>query len=286
MMTLSVMTLPLLPMPEIPGLKREKNTQEKPSLSDIYSQIKEAGIDQLDISSMDFQYGGEAAVLAAMEQTNTRCSCYLAFISAPMPTDAGNAAAIAQGKEAVDQALRLGTRVMMFVPAGYQDAVAVMSRQELADTFISVLRPVVAYASEKGVTVVIEDAPHREFPMCSQEELSYLLSAVPGLRLVYDSGNMLFAGEDPLSYYEHFQPLVAHGHLKDIAKGQDGTLMECTHGSGMVDFNTLLGRMQENQFEGVLAIELSPDFEGKSSVKDRVSHAANYFSALMEGVTR
>lgn len=280
-MTLSVMTLPLLPMPEIPGLKREETVREKPSLSDIYGQIKEAGIDHLDISSMDFQYGGEDAVLDAMKQTGTKCSCYLAFISAPMPTEAGNTAAITQGREAVDQTLRLGTHVMMFVPAGYQDAVAVMSRQQLADTFISVLKPVVAYAEERGVTVVIEDAPHREFPMCSQEELSYLLSAVPGLRLVYDSGNMLFAGDDPVAYYEHFRDVTAHGHLKDVAKEENGQLMECTHGSGMVDFKTILTRMKENHFEGTLAIELSPDFTGKASVKERVQNAAIYFTSLI-----
>lgn len=280
-MKLSVMTLPLLPMPDIPGLKREETMQEKPSLFNIYSQVKAAGIDYLDISSMDFQYGGEGAVLDAMEKTATKCSCYLAFISAPMPTEAGNAAAIAQGKEAVDQALRLGTRVMMFVPAGYEDAVAVMSRQQLADAFISVLKPVVEYAGAQGVTVVIEDAPHREFPMCSQAELSYLLRSVPGLRLVYDSGNMLFAGEEPIPYYEHFQDVTAHGHLKDVAKGENGQLMECTHGSGMVDFKTILARMKENHFEGTLAIELSPDFTGKTSVKERVQNAAAYFTSLI-----
>lgn len=284
-MTLSVMTLPLLPMPDIPGLVRENTSLEKPSLLEIYGQIKKAGINYLDISSMDFQYGGDTAVLDAMKQTGTRCSCYLAFISAPMPTYSGNAAAVEQGKAAVDQALRLGTQVMMFVPAGYGDAVASMSRQQLADTFISVLKPVVEYAGEKGVTVVIEDAPHREFPMCSQEELSYLLQNVPGLRLVYDSGNMIFAGEEPLPYYDHFRDVTAHGHLKDIAKGADGQLMECPHGSGMVDFRKLLGRMQENHFQGTLAIELSPDFEGKTTVAERVSRAAVYFTQLMEGAT-
>lgn len=58
-MKLSVMTLPLLPMPDIPGLKREKAQGPKPTLSEIYAQVKAAGADAVDVSTIDFQFGGE-----------------------------------------------------------------------------------------------------------------------------------------------------------------------------------------------------------------------------------
>ena len=280
-MKLSVMTLPLLPMPEIPGLDQARQTRERPSLRSIYGQIQAAGITDLDISSMDFQYGGEAAVLEALNGLGMRCSCYLAFISAPTPTAAENQRAVEQGKEAVEQALRLGTRVMMFVPAGNQAAVEVFSRQQLADEFAAVLRPVAEYAAEKGVTVVIEDAPHREFPMCSEAELRYLLESVPGLKQVYDSGNMLFAGEDPVEYYDHLRTYMAHGHLKDIARQEDGALTECRHGEGIVDFPALLAHLKRDGYDGYLAIELAPNFETEESITERVKHAVGYFKALL-----
>lgn len=280
-MKLSVMTLPLLPMPEIPGLKRDETMESRPSLREIYAEIRDAGIEFLDISSIDFQFGGEAAVLNALRETGLRCSCYLAFIAAPQTSLSGNEEAVRQGMAAVDQTIRLGADVMMFVPAGYQEAVAVMSRDELAKSFASVLRPVVEYASGRGITVGIEDAPHREFPMCSEAELRYLLEAVPGLKLVFDTGNMVFAGEEPVGYYKHLAPYMVHGHLKDVEKAKDGSIAECAHGTGIVDFAGLFSQFAAHAFSGFLTIELAPDFQTKSSVTERVSGAANYFLKLM-----
>lgn len=139
---------------------------------------------------------------------------------------------------------------------------------------------------EKGVTVVIEDAPQREFPMCSEAELRYLLEAVPGLKLVYDSGNMLHAGEDPVEYYDHLAQYVAHGHLKEMGKAPDGTLMEWRHGEGIVDFNTLFAHMRQNDFGGYLAIELPPAFQAKESIEEQVRHAMNYLTPLLKGETK
>ena len=285
-MKLSVMTLPLLPAPEIPGLEQKSKPPKTPSLSELYGQIKAAGASYLDISSLDFQFGGEAAVLSALAEHDMTCSCYLAFIEAPGPTMEENMQAILAGKEAVEQTLRLGTKVMMFVPAGNQAAIQTLTRQEVADAFIQVLRPVVEYAAKRGVTVVIEDAPHREFPMCSEAELRYLLEAVPGLRLVYDSGNMLFAGEDPVDYYDHLADYVAHAHAKDISNGPSGELCECSHGQGSVDFPTLFAHMRKNGFSGGIAVELAPDFETKESVTKRVQRALAYFNPILTEVSK
>lgn len=278
-MTFSVMTLPLLPMPNIPGLERAEGTPKAGTLTKLYREIQAAGGEALDISSIDMQFGGEDAVQQALLDTGLRCSCYLAFIEAPCPTEDGQNRAIQQGKAAVDTALRLGTQIMMFVPAGNQAAVEVMTRQQLADQFIAVLGPVTAYARERGVTVVIEDAPHLDFPMCSEVELRYLLEGVPGLKLVYDSGNMCYAGEDPLDYYDHLREYVAHGHAKDVMF-QDGAWRETVHGSGTVNFRELFRHMEQDGFEGVIAVELSPDFSGKQTTMDRVKAALDYLKGM------
>lgn len=275
-MNFSVMTLPLLPMPNIPGL--HDGAQEAPKegvLLQLYQQLKEAGAESLDIASIDLQFGGEKAVLEALEATGLRCSCYLAFIAAPMPTEEGQQAAIAAGKDAIDLTLRLGAKVMMFVPAGNQEAIKVMSRQELSDKFIEVLRPVVAYGKEKDVTVVIEDAPHLDFPMCSEAELRYLLEGAPGLKLVYDSGNMCFAGEEPVAYYDHLAEYTAHGHAKDVVF-QNGAWRETIHGEGSVDFAEIFRHMERDGFQGTIALELAPDFSGKTSLIQKVKEGLEY----------
>lgn len=256
-MNFSVMTLPLLPMPNIPGLEQAEGTPKAGTLTKLYREIQAAGGEALDISSIDMQFGGEDAVQQALLDTGLRCSCYLAFIEAPCPTEDGQNRAIQQGKAAVE----------------------VMTRQQLADQFIAVLEPVTAYARERGVTVVIEDAPHLDFPMCSEVELRYLLEGVPGLKLVYDSGNMCYAGEDPVDYYDHLREYVAHGHAKDVMF-QDGAWRETVHGSGTVNFRELFRHMEQDGFEGVIAVELSPDFSGKQTTMERVKAALDYLKGM------
>lgn len=285
-MKLSVMTLPLLPAPSIPGLEQTSKPESTPSLSQLYGEIKAAGVKYLDITSLDFQFGGEAAVLAALREHDLTCSCFLAFIEAPGVTPEENLRAIQAGRAAVDQTIQLGAQVMMFVPAGNDAAIRSMDRNALAWAFAQVLRPVVEYATAKGITVVIEDAPHLNFPMCSEAELRYLLKAVPRLKLVYDSGNMMAVGEDPVAYYDHLASYAVHAHAKDATIAPSGRLLECTHGEGDVDFPTLLSHMKKNHFSGYIAIELSPDFTTKQSLTQRVQKALSYFQPILAEVSK
>ena len=270
-MKFSVMSLPLLPM--------TASTSEEPAetLKRIYKEIKAVGIRAVDISTIDLQFGGEAAVLEALATNELTCSCYLAFISAPGVDQEGQEAAIRQGKESVDKTLRLGSGLMMFVPFQYQAAAKKYDRGQMAQRFVDVLQPVVEYAKERGVTVGIEDAPHLDFPMCTAGELRFLLEAVPGLKLIYDTGNMCFCGEDPLSFYEGLFRYAVHGHAKDICKDSDGKPMECPHGQGIVDFQGIFQQMERDGFDGYMAVELAPDFSSEQAVFQRMRSA---FEAL------
>ena len=279
-MKFSVMTLPLLPMPAVPGMDRAAPVPQSCSLTELYGQIRAAGADALDISSMDLQYGGERAVLEALQENALICSCYLAFISAPAPDRAGQQKAAELGMQAVEQTRRLGSNMMMFVPAGYSAAAAVLRRAAMADALAEVLRPVVRYAAERDVTVVIEDAPHQDFPMCTEAELQALLEQTPGLKLVYDSGNMCFAGEDPVSYYDHLAGYVAHAHAKDVIRLENGQTVECPHGKGMVDFRTIFAHMRRRHFDGYTAVELSPG--SGEPVTDRVRNALDLLQGCAE----
>lgn len=272
-MKFSVMSLPLLPMPA--------STSETPAelLKRIYKEIRTVGIQAVDVSTIDLQFGGETAVLEALEINELTCSCYLAFISAPGIDQESQEAAIRQGWESVDRTLRLGSRLMMFVPFQYQDAATKYDRGQMAEQFAAVLRPVVAYAKERGVTVGIEDAPHLDFPMCTAGELRFLLEAVPGLKLIYDTGNMYFGGEDSISFYEGLSQYAVHGHAKDIRKDTNGNPMECPHGEGIVDFQGIFHKMERDGFNGYMAIELAPDFSGGRAIFERVQSA---LKALVE----
>ena len=54
------------------------------------------------------------------------------------------------------------------------------------------------YARQLGLHPVIEDTPNLKLCLEKADEVKEVLDAVEGLELVYDSGNMILDGEDPV----------------------------------------------------------------------------------------
>lgn len=167
-------------------------------------------------------------------------------------------------KRMIDMAVRLKTDKFMaaFVAAGDEEA---YTKEAVQMNLVSTLEEVVYYAKEKNIQVVIEDTPDLSIPICSSEELRYLLNELPDLRMVYDSGNMLIAGEDPIEYYEKFSADITHVHLKDMKVAEEGDvtisgekLTGVLHGEGIVDFQRILECMKRDGYCGYLAIEYTP----------------------------
>ena len=96
---------------------------------------------------------------------------------------------------------------------------------------------------------------------------------VPGLRHVFDTGNMIAQGDDPVEFYNQLAPYLSHAHLKDM-RFSDGTptpgygvgdfcangryMVGVLHGEGMVDFAALLPRIKKSGFDGYMAVEYVP----------------------------
>lgn len=97
-----------------------------------------------------------------------------------------------------------------------------------------------------------------------------MLEQVPGLRLVYDTANMLPCGEDPLEYYRALSQYVVHTHAKDVALSAyqdtgmekyaervlDGRAMTCcVSGRGVVPLRQICDEMEKQGYTGAYALE-------------------------------
>ena len=114
-----------------------------------------------------------------------------------------------------------------------------------------------------------------------REEVDAILNAVPGLRLVYDSANMLPSGDEVVPYYEYFADRTAHIHLKDMSvadtkpeqyanPGVDGRFyLNAPHGTGIVDFDALFEALHKHGYNDTLAVEFvpMPDMDLKDDMK-------------------
>lgn len=76
-----------------------------------------------------------------------------------------------------------------------------------------------------------------------------MMAAVPGLRLLVDTGHVADWGGDPLELLEY----AGHIQLRQGAPGR--TQLHVEDPRGVVDFGAVLGRLDDLGYEGALSVE-------------------------------
>jgi len=85
--------------------------------------------------------------------------------------------------------------------------------------------------------------------VCSRETIDAFRAAVPGVRLLVDTGHVADWGEDPCELLE----LADHVQLRQGAPGR--TQVHIDDGTGTVDFAAVLARLDQIDYRGKLSIE-------------------------------
>lgn len=259
-MDLSLMLLnPIFPVFMNPDFtpKSEVNPAEYEVMLKLAS---DAGYSAVDLSNMEFERFGADTVKRLLEKYGLTCSSVIYFdrytVSDP--------AILPRTQAIIDATAAIGCKTLMLV-AGFPDAST--SREVMRENLIANLREAVQYAADKGVTVCIEDFPSTVVPMSAAADVDALLDGVPGLRLVYDSANMLVMGEEPLSYHDHFADRIGYYHLKDVIITDDPSgdamhngkyLLAVQTGTGIMDFPAILSKAKANGYSGYLSVEYAP----------------------------
>lgn len=227
-------------------------------LEKILKNAAEAGFEAVDLTHFIIVGVGEEKTKALLEKYNLELNCILYV---------GVAEDCSQAERVVRLTENFRCKKIMLVPGTIE-----MERTALFERLVDSFTKVVEAANSRGITCVIEDDPNIKIPMVSMAELHALLEAVPGLKMVYDTANMLVAGEDPVEYYKEFAPEVAHMHIKDMRientfgnagnMGQPGIDGRCyinvPHGEGQIDFKSLMEAFRNTAYDGTMALEYMP----------------------------
>lgn len=128
------------------------------------------------------------------------------------------------------------------------------------------LREIVARFQDAGLTAVHENCMN--WGGFSAEHTLRLIEEVPGLKLVFDTGNPVFQRDrskaepfpwqDPLEFYNKVAPHVAHVHIKDCLnppEGSDEPEAYTLPGKGLAKLPEILSALKQNQYDGAFAIE-------------------------------
>ena len=144
-------------------------------------------------------------------------------------------------------------------------------------------------ASEKGMKLCYHH--HMGTGVQTFEEIDRLMEHTdPDLvYLLFDTGHLVFSGEDPAAVLKKYVQRIAHVHLKDIrkdvyekVKAEDMSFLDAVRagvftvpGDGMINFSPLFDIMSQNSYEGWYIVEAEQD-PAKADPLEYAIKARNY----------
>lgn len=245
----------------------------------------DAGIPFVDVMNVPRRQA--SACRAALAETGVRVKCYIANID----FFARQETVRKQLSSCMDAAVGVNAELFMIVPyfcAHQLSAAAKMEKAEVRALLVQGFSAAVLEGRKRGLRICFETTPHAELCLSSSEDCAYVLDRVDGLEYVFDTANMLPAGEDPLQHYERMAGRISHVHLKDVllTKGRrsaggeftaDGWKMNCClWGRGVIPVGAIYGRMIQDGYTGTFAVEYAHP-SGLADLKTHEAQLAAHF---------
>lgn len=131
-------------------------------------------------------------------------------------------------------------------------------------------REVVAYASEKGVMIALENGP--------LALLAAAMEQVDDLKICIDTGHVYFTDNPMKAYVDTLKPRLVHLHLQDTLPNTDHYFL----GSGIIpreDWEYLAAALMEISFSGAAVFEIRPRVPLQTA-----EVSVRFFNEIAEGV--
>jgi sugar phosphate isomerase/epimerase len=155
------------------------------------------------------------------------------------------------------------SRVMLAGSMEKQGISLAEGRKMIADGIASQ----VDLARQAGVTLMVEDYGMARELMCRTADCLEVIELCGGperVKFTFDTGNFLFAGEDPEENIETFLPVIHHVHIKAWRaladrqpgdSGEFGGYIGCPIGEGVIPNEPLVRRIQASGYDGWFSLE-------------------------------
>ena len=227
---------------------------------------RENGIGSIDLMTLELRLYGAKKLKQAMDESGIACGCLIAnidFLAFPHRAEKWLQNALALCAE-------MDAKTLMVVPGqpvGRRlTRLRTLSRSAMTDEAVRFFTTAVAEGTKLGITVGLEDTPQKDKPFSSPAELTNLLTRVPGLGLIFDTGNFLIAdpGTDLMASYEALRPYIIRIHLKDVIRQKafgtercvDGlNIVPVITGHGILPMRDFLRKLKDDGYNGDLCVE-------------------------------
>lgn len=169
---------------------------------------------------------------------------------------------IAEIERAIPRMQRLGTSMVRVMSYGQNP----WGEDQLEAERFQRLREIVARFTDAGLCALHENCMN--WGGFSASHTLRLIEEVPGMKLIFDTGNPIFQldrsqaepypWQDPLEFYEAVKDHVAHVHIKDCLNPLAGSTEPERYtmpGEGQAHLPELLARLDTNNYAGAFSIE-------------------------------
>lgn len=179
--------------------------------------------------------------------------------------DAAEDPSLAEARRCIPRMRRLGCRFVriMSYPLLKDRPLA----EQLADERVRRLRAIVEVFTDAGIIPVHENCCN--YGGIGWRQSLELVERVPGLKLVFDTGNPVRdldltatpradgspAHPSPWEFYRRVREHVVHVHIKDAFEEADGSARWCWPGEGHADITRILADLFARGYDGALSIE-------------------------------
>ncbi len=246
-------------------------------------------IAQLGVSAIELMDGfipdqDVHAVHAALAETACHVVCYDVGADFITPDRQARQQAITRVLAGIERAAFFGAPTVLVVPGVLKEHVSpAVARAWIVEG----LRACVPQAARYGVTLNLEDHSSQAAVYGRSNHLNAMADAVgPYLKVTYDVGNFVLAGEDALIALDCLRGRLVHVHLKDWHRldangipgsrgvmGLDGRrYVGAVLGDGMVDVSGAVAALRHHGYTGALSVE----YEGTDDPLQAVPRAVSY----------
>lgn len=266
----------------------KRGTIDAPGFVRYAAEIGAEGVELLDVFWRD-QEREVPQVERALRDTGLPVSAYAIGNDLAQLAEAERAAQAQMIRDGIDMARRLGSPRLRVFSGSEKEGV---DPDEAFTWIVEGLRMSAAYATEQGITLVLEN--HGLFAGRA-DQVRHIIETVasPALRANLDTGNFLLVNEDPVAAIQDLAPLAAYVHLKDFRRlsdgehsaeaytGIDGSRYEGTViGEGDVDLRAALDGLRSAGYDGWLSIE----YEGTGEPRTGLEASLRNTEELLSGV--
>jgi len=203
-----------------------------------------------------------------LEELGLELACYITSNDFTRPRAEERKAEIEKVKAAIREAKEMGAEKLRIFAGSLREG---LDPRQVEEWVVEALSEVADYASSEGMVLALEN--HGTY-FSRAEVIEKLLKVVnsPSLKLNFDTGNFVHAGDDPVVAARKLGRWVVHGHAKDV----DERGAPCAPGEGVIDFEAIARELESQGFNGYFSIE----YEGVRDQLVGVGIGLGYLRAL------